>query len=154
VSAKNTNFQHLLLGIMLCGFFGGAKANQVSINDDFDFGLWNPFLTKWQKRVPVCVWDEINPDSTFKIEVSGMSRGRKFRLAGDTNTKIPYDVHWLHGSAYQDSEKLKSGKSSNGVFYSRDANRCASGATIDPTKLGSAPTGIYSDTLVVTISPL
>lgn len=152
--------RQIILITLLCVVVNNGHANQALITEDFDFGTWTPFSSRWQKSVPVCVWDETNPGTSFRIEATGFASRRNFRLSNDIDVQIPYRVHWSAGPSFRRNENLRPGTRSSGIFTSQDTSRCASGptgllrVTINSNRLQSAEPGIYSDTIVLTISPL
>jgi len=149
-----------LCALLSCASIYSVSANQVQITEDFNFGSWSPFLTRWQKTVPVCVWNSSGGESIFRVLASGLVSNTKFRLGNDIGDKVAYRLHWRDGSNTNSREKLFPYIESSSVYRGNDSSRCASGPTgflqltINSNALNKAPTGIYSDTIVLTISPL
>lgn len=157
---KRTFFLKTLCAVLSSISIYSASANQVLITEDFNFGSWSPFLTRWQKTVPVCVWNSSGGENIFRVHASGLVSNSKFRLDNEVGDKVAYRLHWRDGSNTTRREKLFPNIESSGVYRGNDSSRCASGPTgllqltINSNALNKAPTGVYSDTIVLTISPL
>lgn len=153
-------FLRIACAIVSCAVIYNASANQAVITDDFDFGSWSPFLTRWQKSVPVCVWDSTGSQTIFRVQAAGLVSNVRFRLANDIGDRVPYRLHWRGGSNTNGRERLVPNMASRRVYRINDTSRCASGPTgllqltINTRALARVPTGIYSDTIVLIISPL
>lgn len=129
------------------------------MTDDFDLGVWSPFMKRVQKSVPVCIWSEWDQNSPFTLTVSSAS-GPRLQITNSINDAIPYRVHWLSGRGFNRRERLSSGVPSSRSYVSADTAACANGPTgmlrltINARHLRDAPPGIYADTLQLMITPL
>lgn len=146
--------------VWICAIASCVSASEVVVTEDFDFGVWSPFLSRWQKSVPVCIWDADGSQSLFRVEATGLVSNRLFRLQNDIGERVAYRLHWGGSSNTSQREKLSPNIPTNRVYQSSDTHRCATGPsgmlrlTINPKALANAPPGLYSDTIILTITPL
>ncbi len=143
-----------------CAAIYNASAGEVAVTEDFDFGTWSPFLERWEKRVSVCVWDSSGEDLLFTVQATGIVSNQQFGLQNNVGGVISYSLHWLDGSNGRARTRLSPNLPSNRVFRSDDSSRCESGPTgmlqltLDAKELAQSTPGIYTDTIVLTISTL
>lgn len=146
--------------VLLLGAFSlPLHAGQSHITSDFEFGTWSPFVNRWQKSVSVCIWEEIGKPSPFRVQASSLNSSSRYALSNDVQDSIDYELRWTF-AARNSSEQLFPGSYSRKAYKSDDRVRCENGPTgqlslsIDKQSLDMAPTGRYSDTILLTISPL
>ena len=149
-----------LIAALSCAAIYSASANQVAVTGDFDFGTWSPFFERWQKSVPVCVWDSSGADLLYNVQATGLTSNKQFELRNNLGETIPYHLYWLDESNSSLRSKLSPNLPTNNIFRGDDLSRCESGPsgnlqmTLDTRALGEATPSIYTDTIVLTISAL
>lgn len=143
-----------------CAVIYSASASEVAVTEDFDFGIWSPFSERWQKSVPVCVWDSSGADLLFTVQATGLASNQQFGLQNSMGNLIPYRLHWLDESNSRLRSSLSPNQPSTNIYRGDDLSRCESGPTgilqmtLDTKALTEAMPGIYTDTIVLTISAL
>ena len=135
-------------------------SNGTAIIDDFLLGVWSPFMARVQKSVPVCIWNADELANTFNVTVNSHNSGNQLHMSNDIGDIIIYRVDWLSGNRFRQPERLSAGIPSRRSYTSADTTRCGNGPTgmlritVNPADVNKAPTGIYRDTLLLTVSPL
>lgn len=137
---------------------GTAVAGGVIVNDDLYLGIWTPIASRWETRVPVCIWSE--DESAYRISVSGASVGRRFMLNNDIGDQVWYRVYWHTGKNYKKRERLRPTIPSRRAYAFSPERNCTDGfnaqirVRVSKRQIDRAPPGIYNDTLLLILSPL
>ena len=135
-------------------------SSNTAITDDFDLGIWSPFMSRVQKSIPVCIWNSDEVFTTFNVTITSGAGGNSLRMSNDIGDVIDYRVHWLSGNRFRQPERLTAGLPSRRTYTSNATARCSNGPTamlritVNVPQLNEAPPGIYTDTLQLTVSPL
>ncbi len=147
----------VLLFVWLYSSF--SHAGEIEPIDDLFVGVWTPFAARWEKTVPVCIWDN-QADTVYRVIVNGIQSGNKFLLSNEVGDTIPYKVFWETGKKFKHREQLYPNQRSK-RSYSYDQNEKCGGMSssqlrvrIVKKKLNSAPAAIYQDTILLMLSPL
>jgi len=137
----------------------GILANGASIEDDLFLGVWSPFRTRWVAEVPVCVWSG-DGAAQYQVAASGLASPDQFALTNDVDDQVSYAVIWRPGARGGRRERLNPGVLSTGTYPFSLTEQCTDGPSarlkvrVNRRAINRAPTGIYNDTILLTIVPL
>lgn len=153
----------LILTLLLLAALPGQgriahAANGIQIEDDLFMGVWSPYVRRWRAEVPLCLWSD--EGDLFRITASGLTPGNAFSLTNDLGDQVRYKVILHSGRLFKRRERLRQDRPSRLTYPSAVTQYCQRGYTarirVDLNKgdIDRAIPAIYSDTLMLVISPL
>lgn len=131
----------------------------IVLKEDMFLGVWSPLVSKWERRVPVCVWNE-DGVTLYRVTATGLAPGAQFAMTNDIGGEVGYRVFWHTGKKLRLRERLRANTVSRKVFQFDNTRQCRSGPNAqlriraNKRDIDSAIPGIYSDTLLLLLSPL
>jgi len=136
-----------------------AHSSQIVVAQNLEFGSAFPFMQNWERRSPVCVWNE-SKNIYYRVEARGYNNSSKFQLMNEMGDSLPYFLFWHRQSSYKPSEQLLPGRLSNQVYSFSNRPECGGemnatlSARLAIQQVTNAHPGNYFDTIAITISPL
>jgi len=144
--------------ILVIGIARAQEAYGLSVEEDLYLGVWSPYASTWQTEIPICIWSE--EGDFFRITASGLAPGRKFSLTNNLQQTVPYKVFLLDGKRFRRRERLRQNVPSRRIYPSAESRFCHRGYTarvrvkLNKKQIDRAVPAIYSDTLLLILSPL
>jgi hypothetical protein len=146
------------LALLTCLLVPDALAG-LTLKEDMFLGVWSPLVSKWERRVPVCVWNE-DGVTLYRVTATGLAPGANFAMTNDIGDEVGYRVFWHTGKKLRQRERLRANTVSRKVFQFDNTRQCRSGPNAqlriraNKRDIDSAIPGIYNDTLLLVLSPL
>ena len=136
----------------------GLHADGLNVDSELNLGTWSPFVSQWQSVSTVCAWSDSSND--YNVTASSLAAGSDFELINDIGDSVAFSVYWRSSENSVVWENLLFGVLSNDSYAYASAAQCIGGPTaevrieIDKADIDAAMPGIYSDTLLLTLTPL
>ncbi|MBX2885302.1 MAG: hypothetical protein KTR32_35435 [Granulosicoccus sp.] len=147
-----------LLGIVLILGFGAIADEGVIVEEDLFVGVWSPHARRWVKEVPVCIWSE--DADRFRVIATGLSPGQRFAVSNGMGDLVRYNVSLRSGRRFRSRETLRQNIPSRRVYRSSTNELCIDGenarvrVVVNKRQIDRAVPAIYTDTLLLVLSPL
>lgn len=137
----------------------GLQANGMSVERALSLGSWSPFASQWEALSTVCAWSA-DPHEYYHITASSLAMVGQFALTSDTDEVVSYKVFWRSHQRIVEWEQLKFETPSVVVYKYASSSQCIRGPRaelrieLDKADIDAAMPGLYSDTLLLTLSAL
>lgn len=163
IAPAPTRRRHAITFLMMILWMGipaaGLQADGLSVDSELDLGTWSPFVSQWQSESTVCAWSDSSNDF-YNVTASSLAAGSDFELTNDIGDSVAFSVYWRSSENSPVWENLLFGVLSSDTYAFASAAQCIGGPTaevrveIDKAEIDAALPGVYSDTLLLTVSPL
>lgn len=136
-----------------------SHAGGIEPIDDLFVGVWSPFVSRWEKTVPVCIWSDTD-NTSYRVIANGIQPGHKYLLTNEVGDTIPYKIFWGTGTNFKRRERLYPNQPSKRTYTYDHQEKCGGRPNsqirvrIAKKKLDAAPAAIYQDTILIMLSPL
>lgn len=148
---------YFLAVALLCPI--SLSAGSIGDIDDLYVGIWSPFGRNWEKTVPICVTGDVG-ETAYRVRASSLNNASRFTADNTIADKVRYQVYWHTGSAFKQRERLRPDRESRRTYNYNFDSGCLSTPSaklrvkINNRDINRAVPAIYSDTLLITISPI
>lgn len=143
-----------------CGIAGTPlHADELNINNALHMGSWSPFASQWDSVSRVCASSD-GSSEFYHVTASSLSASADFELINEIGDSVAYSVYWRNDVASAPWQQLIFDVSSTLPYAYADSAQCIGGPSaeirveVDKAEIDAAMPGVYSDTLLLTLSPL